>query len=72
MSEINPEMNYGKAIERYAEQLSIASEVASNPFKAPEQVVETTRPLLEAIWDVQVEYAAMIRSNAHKHTGPSK
>jgi hypothetical protein len=57
------ESNYIKALEEYAEALNEAAQIANDPYKAPEVVVETTTPLLSAIWKVQVQAAAMLNAD---------
>lgn len=51
---------YDEAITNYAQALKDALEIADDTFKAPEQVVLTTESVLKAIWDLQVEYAALL------------
>lgn len=57
------ESNYIKALQEYKEALGFANEIANDPYKAPEVVVETTTPLLSAIWKVQVQAAAMLNAD---------
>lgn len=52
---------YMKSIKNYGEALRAASWIADDPFKAPEQVVETARSVVQAAWNMQVEYAVMQR-----------
>jgi hypothetical protein len=55
------ESAYTAALERYRAALVDALEIANDPFKAPELTVYTGRSVMNATWDMQVEYAAMMR-----------
>lgn len=55
------ESAYMKSIKNYSEALRAASRVADDPFKAPEVVVETASHVVRAAWNMQVEYAVMLR-----------
>jgi hypothetical protein len=55
------ESNYIKAIGDYRNSLVNALEIANDPFKAPEQVVMTSKDVMAAAWNMQTEYAAMKR-----------
>ena len=55
---------YKEAIERYTEALDSAHRIAHDPFKAPEQNVEEARALLDAIWNLMIEYAVMMRTSS--------
>lgn len=51
--------NYIKAVQRYRDDLRAALVIADDPFKAPEQTVETSTRLLSSIWEMRVQYAAL-------------
>jgi hypothetical protein len=57
---------YLKSIDKYRLELENALEIAQDPFKAPELVVETDRAVMVAAWDMRVEYAAMVYSHKRK------
>lgn len=57
---------YLLAINAYREQLMEALKIANDPFKAPEFVVQTSTAVLAACWDMQTEYAAMVRANERR------
>jgi hypothetical protein len=52
---------YMKAINAYCEALRNAWNIAHDPFQPPEVIVEDSRNLLSAIWNLQVEYAALVK-----------
>lgn len=56
-----PESNYINAIAAYRDSLVAALEIADDPFKAPEIVVMTSKDVMAAAWNMQTEYAAMMR-----------
>lgn len=60
---IEPTERYRKAIEQYRKLLQAALDVANDPYKAPELTVETTRTIMEAAWNLNVEYAAMMQGH---------
>lgn len=41
-----------------------ADRVASDPFKAPEQVLACVKPVLDAAWNLQIEYIVARRADA--------
>lgn len=49
-----------KALREYADTLETALELANDPYKAPEQIVATAGRVIEAAWNLQVAYAAML------------
>lgn len=53
---------YQKALERWEVALEQALAIVKDPFKAPELNVFESRNVLEAAWDIQVEYAALNRA----------
>lgn len=55
------EGNYMRAINQYREELEAALEIAHDPFKAPEQTVETFQRVNIAGWHMAVEFAALSR-----------
>lgn len=57
-----PESNYIKAVNAYRDQLRRALEIADDPFKAPELNIENWPHVLNAAWNMQVEFAAMDRA----------
>lgn len=57
---------YIESIRKYREALILALDVANDPFKAPEQVVGTAARVVEASWNMQVEYYAMLRSSKNE------
>lgn len=63
------ETKYIEAIKAYRKVLEDALEIASDPFKAPEEVVFTSKSVLVATWEMQVEYAAMERASKKKTDG---
>lgn len=52
---------YINAIEQYRDALKHAFEIANDPFKAPELAVATAVDVQRTAWNMQVEYAAMLR-----------
>lgn len=63
---------YLLAINAYREQLMEALEIANDPFKASELVVHTSTSVMAAAWDMQVEYAAMVRLEERRRKGESE
>lgn len=61
--------SYIESINRYREALRAALVIAEDVFKAPEQVVETAPAVVQAAWNMQVEYAALYhgRRNTNVH-----
>jgi hypothetical protein len=57
---------YADSIVRYRDTLKQALEVADDPYKAPEQVVATGKAVVFATWDMQIEYAAMMRESKER------
>jgi hypothetical protein len=62
MAEQN-ESRYMKSIKAWQVALEDALAIANDPFKAPEQNVEASKHVLDAAWNMQVEYAAMMRKD---------
>ena len=58
------ESNYRKAISAYRDSLRFALEIADDPFKAPEQTVETTSDVIQSAWALQVEFSSMMRDKS--------
>lgn len=56
-----PESNYINAIADYRASLDAALEICNDPFKAPELSVMTSKDVMAAAWNMQTEYAAMMR-----------
>lgn len=56
-----PESNYINAIADYRASLDAALEICNDPFKAPELSVMTSKDVMAAAWNMQSEYAAMMR-----------
>lgn len=59
----NPETRYGKALDNFAQHIDEMHDLVHDGFKAPEQIVEATKGTLIAVWELQIEYAAMMRSS---------
>lgn len=55
------ESAYAGALRRWRDMLDEALALANDPFKAPELSVYKSRDVLNAAWDLQIEYAAMKR-----------
>lgn len=56
------ESKYIEAVRAYKESLEHALEIANDPFKAPELNIEFWPNVLNAAWNMQVEFAAMNRA----------
>jgi hypothetical protein len=54
---------YMESIERYRDVLKNALEIADDPYKPPELTVATSKDVLTAAWDMQIEYAIVTRAN---------
>jgi hypothetical protein len=54
-----PDSPYIASIRTYRRALESALAIASDPFKAPEEVVETSRPVVNAAWEMEVQFAAL-------------
>jgi HEAT repeat protein len=54
---------FAQAVERWAEVCESAARLARDGFKAPEQVIEAVKPVLDAAWNVQIEYVVALRKN---------
>jgi hypothetical protein len=53
---------YIESIRTYQTALETALEIVKDPYKAPElNVFEANNSVLPAIWNMQVEYTAMMR-----------
>lgn len=50
-----------ESVNKYVETMEDAIRIVRDPFKAPEQVVGTSKTVLEAIWNMQVAYAVSLR-----------
>lgn len=57
---------YIESIEKCEDAMRDALEVFVDPFKAPELQVEAAQPVLKAIWDMNVQYAAMIQKGENE------
>lgn len=66
MGEGKSESPYMESIKNYSEALRAASRIADDSFKAPEQVVATAGSVIAAAWEMQIEYAVMIRLGSEK------
>lgn len=55
------EERYGKALKDFSDHIDELHELVHDGFKAPEQIVFATRNTLSKIWELQIEYAAMMR-----------
>jgi len=53
-----------KATSKLAGECEVVAEMARDPFKAPEQTVELVPRLLNACWELQLEWAVMRRVKA--------
>lgn len=57
---------YKNSIDNYRSALEDALYIAQDPFKAPEQVVATSKLVMEACWAMQIEYSAMMCASDRK------
>lgn len=52
-----------EAFRQWSEAVHEADRIADDPFKAPEQVIECIKPVLDAAWNLQVEYIVAMRTD---------
>lgn len=55
---------YIESIEHYRNTLKEALAIADDPYKPPEVVVATSKSVLTAVWDMQIEYAIIKRGGS--------
>lgn len=53
-----------EAFDKWRDAIDMAHDFANDAFKAPEQIIETIKPVLDAAWVLQIEYIAALRRGA--------